>query len=372
MTSPTHIGRRSRARERRVDVGIIAGLVVLVLCVHPLGTMLRRPFWLDEAWVAELANAPFSRQVDLSSVSPIGWIALLRLVPGDAEQRFRVVPLMFSAATAVLTYLLVRGLHWRNHFEARCAGVIATAAVVLAPMSLRRNDLKQYTSDAAFALLILVLARNADRDYGRRPLVLLGIAGVVVMPFSTVAGLVTIAVFAGLIGSATLHKSFGRAREVLVCGAAAGTGIASYMAVVVLPHQHAQVRTYWREFYLTGTPWDVWSTVWDRVVDLKSLGGPSLVVFALFGFGLVLLSIRGHVALAIAAVVLWLEMFLCGVVSRYPFLDQRTSYFLLVVTVVIAVDWCGRAGTRGRPPQAFRRDRHCGRTGGFVGVAIAS
>ncbi len=210
-------------------------------------------------------------------------------------------------------------------------------AVVLAPISLLRNDLKQYTGDAAFALLILLLARYAERESGRRALILLCVAGVVVVPFSTVAGLVAIAAFAGLLVSAAVEQRWHRLREILIGAVASGIGIAAYVAAVVLPHDNDKLRDYWRAFDLSGTPADVLSTAWHRSTNPEySLGLPPVVILVLFGCGLVVLVTRRHIAIAIATVVLWLEMFALGVAGRYPFLDTRTSHFLLVVTVVVA------------------------------------
>jgi hypothetical protein len=324
-------------RERGVDVAIVILLALLVFLVHPLGAMFRRPYWLDEAWVADLAKAPLSRQAELSSSTPIGWALLLRLVPSHAAQRFRVIPLTFSVAGAIVAYLLVRGLNWRDTIEARGAGVVAVAAVVLAPISLARNDLKQYTADATLALLVLLLGRNAEQDGRRRSLVMLAIVSFAVTPFSTVAALVTIAVFVGLLGAAALEKQWHRVREVLVCGVGSGVAIGAYVAAFVLPHDNKRLRDYWRPFYLTGTPIDVVSKAWHRFAELRtSLGVPAVVAFALFGLGVAALVARRHVALAIAVAVLWLEMFVLGTASIYPFLDARTSHFVLVVSLVTA------------------------------------
>jgi len=326
------------ARDGRyLEVAIAGAFALAVLLLHPVGAMFARPYWLDEAWVADLARAPLSRQMTLSSSTSIGWVLLLRLVPGHAAQRYRAVPLAFSAATGSLAYVLVRRLNWRSTFEARWAGVACGAAVVLAPVSLLPSDLKQYSADAAISLLLLLLCSRTERDDKRRSLIEFGAATVLATPFSTVAMFVAVAAFAGLLGSAAIRENWRRVRDVLMCGAASGALILTYFAAVVLPHDNQALREFWHAQYLTGSPVHMISVAWHRILNLQSsVGVPPLVMVFFFAFALGVLCLRGHVAIAISAVVLWAEMFLLGAASRYPFLDIRTSTFLLTVSVLVA------------------------------------
>jgi hypothetical protein len=324
-------------QSRWIDGGLIVAAALGALAVQPIGTMFHRPFWVDEAWVADLVKIPLSRQIALSSSTPIGWALLLRLVPGTAPERLRVVPLAFSAVAVVCAYLLARGLNWRTVGEARAAGVVAAAAVLLAPVSLQQNDLKQYSADGAAALLVLIVARDTERRHERTALVRLALVSVVAALFSTVSMFVAVAAFCGALGSAAITREWRRVRDVLVAGCGAGIVIALYAAVVVLPHDNDGLRNYWRPFYLDGSPGHILSTAGHRFLALgSSFGGSPKIVFVLFLAGLVVLVVRRNVALGIATAVLWVEMLTLGVADRYPFLDTRTSYFLLVVTLAIA------------------------------------
>jgi hypothetical protein len=64
---------------------------------------------------------------------------------------------------------------------------------------------------------------------------------------------------------------------------------------------------------------------------------PAPVFAALFAFGLVVLVRLQARALAIAVPILWLEMIVMGWLKRYPFLDLRTSNFLLVSSLIVVV-----------------------------------
>ena len=97
-------------RVRWYEVVIVAVLAGSVFAVHDLTYALRRPFWLDESWVALSTRAPISRLTLLTSSTPIGFSALLRAVPGTGDQRYRVIPLLFAVGTVVVAYLLGRQL----------------------------------------------------------------------------------------------------------------------------------------------------------------------------------------------------------------------------------------------------------------------
>jgi hypothetical protein len=63
---------------------------------------------------------------------------------------------------------------------------------------------------------------------------------------------------------------------------------------------------------------------------------PTIAFVALVVAGCVALARLGHRVPAIAVAVLWVEMIGAGALRRYPFLDLRTSHFLVVVSLVCA------------------------------------
>src|SRR4051812_16885988 len=84
------------ATAARLDVAVAAVLGLLVLAVHDVGYLLRQPYWLDESWVAVSTKVAWRDLPLVSAASPLGWTALLRLVPGAAPERQRLVPLAFA------------------------------------------------------------------------------------------------------------------------------------------------------------------------------------------------------------------------------------------------------------------------------------
>ena len=104
--------RAADTRWDRYDAALIAIGAIATILVHPVQKMLSQPFWFDEAWVAVLTKAPFRRLPDLSASAPVGFAALLKLVPGTGLQRARLVPLGFTVLTVVMAYVLARSLPW--------------------------------------------------------------------------------------------------------------------------------------------------------------------------------------------------------------------------------------------------------------------
>jgi hypothetical protein len=70
----------------RVDTAFALVLAIVTIFLHPVALMLSRPYWLDESWVAVLTRVDWLRGMSLSSSSstPIGWLALARLIPGSS------------------------------------------------------------------------------------------------------------------------------------------------------------------------------------------------------------------------------------------------------------------------------------------------
>lgn len=338
------IGDKSGAAARRwwesaaVDVAIATLLSAAVFVVHPLSFALHHPLWLDEAWVATLARAPWPRAYALSSSTPLGWLVLLRLVPGGRGEQLRLVPMFFSAAAVAAAYVVGRSLPWPSEVYKRVAGAGVGLAVLLAPVSLVRNDLKQYTADAFFALVVVGLANRAEGMPSTRTMGELVVGSIVAIVFSTVAAFVALAVFFGLFCASLAARSKERARTVLIGSAAVTVAFGVYFSLVVVPHTNSHLRAYWNDFYLPSSPLGALSESWHRLATTAPLlGMPVVVVVVLFVAGCITCARMGRPGLAIALVFLWIEMIFVAMVRRYPFLNLRTSQFLLIVSLVLMV-----------------------------------
>jgi hypothetical protein len=320
------------------DLAIAAFLSVGVFVVHPLSYVLHHPFWLDEAWVATLTAAPLSRGVSLLASTPVGWLILLRWMPGGRGEQLRLIPLLFAAASVAAAYVLARMLPWGSKWFARVAGGAVGLAVLLAPASLLRNDLKQYTADAFLSLMVLVLASRAEGAPDARAITELAAFSIVATWFSTATAFVVVAVFAGLFCAAVSSGSRARVRSVAIRAACVAVALVGYFALFVVPHTDAPaLRGFWNGYYLP-ISFRALSDSWELFDDVApALGVSAVLAVALLVAGCVVLTRLGRPGLAAAVALLWIEMMIVSMARRYPFLDLRTSHFLLIVSLATMV-----------------------------------
>jgi len=335
--------RHRKVGWERFDSLIAAVLVFATFLVHPLGLLINRPYWLDEAWVAALTRLPLGRALALSSSTPTGWLALVWLVPGPVSQRERLITLAFSMLSAGAAYVFARGLTWNGRRTARVAAATVAIVVSCVPIALARNDLKQYTGDAFFALALLAITRFVDGDSNARAVVWLGAAALVAVPFSTTSAFVSVACFTGLLAIAVVARRRDRVVATLIVGAVVALGFVVVFAATVLPHVTKSVTNYWSDYYLTGGPVHMLDQSWTRLDELsRFLAMPAWVFIALFVVGIVALVRLHATAVAIAVPLLWIEMFIAARFDKYPLLDRRTFHFVLipsVAVIAIGVAW---------------------------------
>jgi hypothetical protein len=220
------------------------------------------------------------------------------------------------------------------------AGLLAGIGVLLAPAMLVRGDLKQYTADACIALLALALVSRLERTWTRRGLVALSVCVGAGMLFSHTVAFVGVAAF----GSLCLIELARRAWKRLLEAAATGAVTAVLMlGVYVIFDARAVVpglTDYWYKFYVplgSGAHASI-RFILSRFDDLSGYTGLGSLWLAvgLILAGLVTIFRLGRPVTALTIAALWPEMIIVSALRRYPFLDLRTSTFLLAITVVVA------------------------------------
>jgi MFS family permease len=184
--------------------------------------------------------------------------------------------------------------------------------------------------------LLLAVGTAVDRHRTRKRLAAFVAVAVVSITFSLTALFVAAAVFGGLVLVAALDRAWRWAAEVVVAGVAVAVLMGAYLAAVVLPHLHTALNHYWAPYYLRGSLSFMAHVSWRRLGRLEhALAIPSPVFVAFFIAGIVALYWLRARALAFAVPGLWVEMALMGRLSKYPFLDERTSHFLLITSLVV-------------------------------------
>jgi hypothetical protein len=212
--------------------------------------------------------------------------------------------------------------------------------VLFAPTMLERNDLKQYTTDAAGAIVLLLLVARLEERWTRGRLWTLVVVIVVAEAFSHVALLVGPAVVISLLAVTARQRE--RLREVALAGAAAAVGLIATYAVLDRPRENDAFHRFWDAYYLhlDDGPAGVLREFGRRFTAVSPATGVGFLVVAgalgLAGALILMRCGRPAVALTVSSAFVW-QALLAGA-QRYPFLDERTSTYLLVLwAVLIAV-----------------------------------
>jgi hypothetical protein len=316
------------ARARWADLLAVLLLLTAVLVVHRLGPILDDPFWLDESWVALSTTMPIGDLPWATSSSPLGWTFLIWLLPAHG-QILRLVPWAFLAGSVLGGYALGRLLAWPSRAWAILAGLAGGLGAVLVPAQVLRHDLKQYTADAAIALLLVVLLAGLEKAYSRRRLIGLGAAIVTGMLFSHTTALVGVAVVLAVL----VLRRF--SREAVVFSVATGAGVLAVYVVVDGAARNGALNDDWAAYFPSVA--DLPGYLLQRLGELRLFLGMPWPLFVLLALaGLVTVARRGRPATALALGLSPLVEVAGGVARKYPLLDPRTSHFLLITGAVLA------------------------------------
>lgn len=308
--------------------------------VHDTGYVLSAPYWIDEAWVAISTKLPLRDLPSVVQTSPMGWEFLLRLVPFGGDQRQRLVPLILAAVAVVLAYVYVRRLPWNRLLLARVGGVLAAVAALLVPSALIRNDLKQYTADAAAALVALLLVTRAEKRGRRRDIAwLAGSMGVLVL-FSSATPIIALGAFGALAASFAIQRRWRDVLTTVVGGAAGGVLMAIVFVATYLKGLGGGLHAYWQDYYLPvsggGSAIGQWFVdrggAWVSDLGLGPVWLGSVLVLA----GIATLILMRAYALALFLPTVLMVAVGFSAAGQYPLFDIRTSHYLAMVTVVTA------------------------------------
>ena len=343
-----------------VIVAIAAG--VMVIFVHDVHYILSQPYWLDEAWVADSVRAPLSLVPRLASSTPLGWTLLLRLVPAGGLQRQRLVPLIFAGLAVAVGYLLGRELRLTRFV----AGLLTAAAVLLSPAMLVRDDLKQYTAEAFATLLVWLLVARVENTWSRWRLAALGLTVSLGTLFAETAIFTGGAAFTCLLLEVLLRRQWRRLAEVAAAGAGTLVIYGVIFLTVVRPRIDPDLSSYWAPLYSPTQPaaaarffWDELSQQLAPYLGFRAAHGTTwqlTVPLILAGAGVVALALLRRYALAGLLPVTLLVVATASAARQYPFGDERTSTFWLVMfPVLMAIAVAALIHGFGRLPGRYLR-----------------
>jgi hypothetical protein len=137
-----------------------------------------------------------------------------------------------------------------------------------------------------------------------------------------------------------VRRDWRRAREVAAAGSLVAGCLVVLFVAIYEPHVHDDLTAYWRRFYLPASS-GFGPTLSFLRVSAHSMAtflgmGPTLVVWALVIAGFVTVFRLGRVVLACTVPMVLAEMMVLGAAHKYPFFDERTSYFCTATLAVFA------------------------------------
>jgi len=336
-SAPTAPGGLARRGGQGLEAALVAGLALAALLV-------RRPwqhqpaFWIDEAWVADSLRVPLGQLRELAGSTPLGWLALLRLVPPvGGPERYRVVALLFALTAVVPAYLLGRracpaaASRWAACLPAGAAGL----AVGLLPAAVSRPFLKQFTCEVLVALVLVLLLARAEAAFTPARLAWLGAACVPAALLSNTSLFVTAAAVAALGLRVLLKAEWRRVPGLLAVAAWVACVDLVALAWLLPARENPTLIRYWAQI---GTFLPIHrgvsaaaTVVGHRLATaLGDVGfGPWPAVVALAATGAVVLWRAGHPAVALTLPLLGAELVAAGATRRFPFAEERTSLFAL-------------------------------------------
>lgn len=340
MTTPATTGTGSRIGFRTlhvIAVVVLAGTGTLVL--HSLDYILTAPLWLDELWVASSVHFPISDLSAITSTTPIGWNLLQQAFYPLGDEAPRLLALIFTALCPAAAYLLGHTIWRGTPLERMATGAVAAVAVACTPPMLWRNDLKQYTTDALIALIVLTLVVVAAREKRPRALLALAVVSAVGFLLSLTVVFVAAAGFAALLAQAALARDVARLRSSLVAGVAAGAGIVLQYLSIYAPSRNGRLDEYWADAFpaIENLPTFLFQSLgglyrmytWEARTAIAATLVLTLVVST------ALLWRAGDRAAALTTPILIGGMILAGITHVYPLFDTRTSTFISVLLVAL-------------------------------------
>ncbi len=313
--SPGHVeppAHRASRRGARAEAWLTATTWVVVafgVALRMRQWLFGRPLWVDELLLhRSMRGQTFGsllHPLPGSQSAPIGWLWAQHVVMrtfGDSERALRLLPLIFGCATLVVAVLLARRL-------VSPPTVLAVACLLsFWPWLIYySNEFKQYSSDAFWTLLVLLLAvRLASRPDPRwRQVAAFGGAAAVAVWFSTATALTVGGVF-GALALVALAQRRWRRLGMIIAGAVPVmvTLAAGYALVLSTNATDPALQAYWKRTF-PPTPLGLHNYAdWVRRIGLGLLVRPlnlrpwGLAV-ALLVAGAAVLAVRHRQALLI-------------------------------------------------------------------------
>lgn len=201
-----------------------------------------RDLWTDEAWVAlaALKDTPREALAASQSTPPLYLFTVWALVrvAGSSEAVLRFLSLLFGLGTIALFWPLARSL------SSRSSSLLGLALVGFSPvMVYYSKELKQYSGDAFFAVLILLLVERLRRRGDQWLWLALGAAGALGLGFSHALVFILPVAWAAL----WLSRPAGGRLPVVLLGAVWAAALAGCYVLFLRGQVDPELLIYWAQ-----------------------------------------------------------------------------------------------------------------------------
>ena len=313
---------------------------------------LARPLWVDEEMIALNARwRPFGELAGplwLDQSSPLGWLALERgalLMFGVNERAARALPVLFGFGTLAVAIWV--GRRWMTPVGAAILAVLCSTGPWLVFFTL---ELKQYSADACFALLLPALAAWATEADGSRPAIrraaVWWIGAAVSSWFSNGASFVAPACAVVLIGRTWQQHGLDGAAK---AGAPGIIWLVSFGAHYMLGLRHALDNEYLRQYWsfafppVSGGTLDVlrWTGRWFESFAVKPVGTLQWPLFWLATVGGYVYATARYGPIAVAFAAVPVSAVALGILHVVPPFERLGLW--CVPALYVGLAWCGDA-----------------------------
>jgi hypothetical protein len=234
------------------------------------------------------------------------------------------------------------------------AGLLAAAVVAVDPLAVQYAKLlKHYSVESCAALAALAAASRFLRTRAPRDLWILTLVLVVGVGFSSAQLLVAPPILAALLADALLHRDRSGARAVAIALLAVGTWYLIWYWFLIAPRTGRALAEYWRASFVPTT--SVSAAVrfmWRSLAHELAFTWPAWTGLpALAGAVVLCAAVPVQRAIALALVLLVLELAGLSAAGRFPFAEPRVMLFCTLALSVFAAAGLGFVLARlaGRP-----------------------
>jgi hypothetical protein len=319
----------------------------LLIVISAVAVRLRgigRPFWLDEAWVANSALAPSLREsfrydTWLQTTPPLFLVAvrLAHRLLGGFEIGFRAVPFAFNVAAVWLALILGKRLF------GTAFGLFLGAITAVSPLLISQSlQLKQYSADLFCSFLLMILIWDYFRQPTRRNFAWLLAATLFCLPLAyATAMFLPLAACVILLNDAANTTAI---RRTVIFTVLASIVFLALRVLFIKPNQSPELLTYWYTqgafpqkgsgitvFYLSGFRQAFWM-FYPRAIIARLLG-----LLAICGIASLLYSVKSprcRVLLALTGLPALTLLTLNGL-GLYPFYQENLDIFLFPCLAVM-------------------------------------